>query len=89
MNACNVPNMPRTIQQHHGKNFRDLVKKLRIFIDIMHGILFHFFFINARNVKGDVNKRPTGLNGHLSIRDFTMTSFQKGSYLYINSPIIE
>ena len=36
-----------------------------------------------------INKRPTGLNGHLSIRDFTLTSCQKGSYLYINSPIIE
>ena len=36
-----------------------------------------------------VNKRPTGLNGHLSIRDFTLTSCQKGSYLYINSPIIK
>ena len=35
------------------------------------------------------NKRPTGLNGHLSIGDFTLTSCQKGSYLYINSPIIE
>ena len=35
------------------------------------------------------NKRPTGLNGHLSIRDFTLTSCQKGSYLYINIPIIE
>ena len=35
------------------------------------------------------NKRPTCLNGHLSIRDFTLTSCQKGSYLYINSPIIE
>ena len=35
------------------------------------------------------NKRPTGLNGHLSIRDFTLTSCQKGSYLYINSPIKE
>ena len=35
----------------------------------------------------NVNKRPTCLNGHLSIRDFTLT--EKGSYLYINSPIIE
>ena len=35
------------------------------------------------------NKRPTGLNGHLSIRDFSLTSCQKGLYLYINSPIIE
>ena len=26
------------------------------------------------------NKRPTGLNSHLSIRDFTLTSCQKGSY---------
>ena len=25
------------------------------------------------------NKRPTGLNGHLSIRDFTLTSCQRGS----------
>ena len=31
-----------------------------------------------------LNKRPTGLNGHLSIQDFTLTSFQT-----INSPIIE
>ena len=30
-----------------------------------------------------------GLNGPLSIRDFTLTSCQKDSYLYINSPIIE
>ena len=35
------------------------------------------------------NKRPTGLNCHLSIRDLTPTSCQKVSYLYINSPIIE
>ena len=35
------------------------------------------------------NKRPIGLNGHLHIRDFTLTSCQKGSYLHINSPIIE
>ena len=35
------------------------------------------------------NKRPTDLNGHLRIRDFTLTSCQKGSYLYINNPIIE
>ena len=36
-----------------------------------------------------INKWPTGLNSHLSIRDFTPTSCQKGSYLCINSPIIE
>ena len=35
------------------------------------------------------NKRPTGLNGHLSIKDFTLNSCQKGAYLHINSPIIE
>ena len=35
------------------------------------------------------NKRPTGLNGHLSIRDSTLTSCQKGTYLHINSYIIE
>ena len=36
-----------------------------------------------------INKRPTGPNGHLSIRDSTPTSCQKGSYLHINSHIIE
>ena len=35
------------------------------------------------------NKRPTGLNGHLSIRDFTLNYCQKGAYLHINSPIIK
>ena len=41
-------------------------------------------------LKNNLNKRPTGLHGHLSIRDFTLTSCQKGSYLYIIiSPIIE
>ena len=34
------------------------------------------------------NKRPTGLNSHLSIRDFTLNFCQKGAYLHINSPII-
>ena len=29
------------------------------------------------------NKRHAGINGHLIIRDFTLTSCQKGSYLYI------
>ena len=46
-------------------------------------------FVNCENTSTKFNKRPTGLNGHLSIRDFTLTSCQKGSYLYINSPIIE
>ena len=45
--------------------------------------------VHFQAVGGPVNKRPTGLNGHLSIRDFTPTSCQKGSYLYINNPIIE
>ena len=35
-----------------------------------------------------LNKRPQGLNGHLSNRDFTLNSCQKGAYLHINSPII-
>ena len=34
------------------------------------------------------NKRPTGLNGHLSIRDFTLASCQMGSNVY-QQPIIE
>ena len=36
-----------------------------------------------------LNKRPSVLYGQLSIRDSTLTSCQKCSYLYINSPIIE
>ena len=36
----------------------------------------------------DIDKRPTDLNGHLSIRDFILNSCQKGAYLDINSPII-
>ena len=39
--------------------------------------------------KIDFLKRPTGLNCHLSIRYFTLTSCQKGSYWHKNSPIIE
>ena len=35
-----------------------------------------------------LNKRPTGLNGHLSIRDFTLYSCQKGAYLHLSSIII-
>ena len=31
----------------------------------------------------------SGLNGHQSITDSTRTSYQKGSYLHINSPIKE
>ena len=46
-------------------------------------------FISFNSFNPLNNKRPTGLNSHLSIRDFTLTSCQKGSYLYINSPIIE
>ena len=30
------------------------------------------------------NKRPTGLNGHLSIRDFTLNSCQKSAYLHLD-----
>ena len=36
-----------------------------------------------------LNKRPTGLNGHLNITDFTLTSRQKGADLHINSPILQ
>ena len=35
----------------------------------------------------NINKRLTGLNGHLSIRDLTLTSCQQGAYLHSNSPI--
>ena len=33
------------------------------------------------------NKKLIGLNGHLSIKDSTLTSCQNGSYLHTNSPI--
>ena len=42
---------------------------------------------NASMDKG--NSRDQGITGQLSIRDFKLTSCQRGSYLYINSPIIE
>ena len=35
-----------------------------------------------------MNKRPTGPNGHLSIRVYKLTYRQKGSYLHMTSPII-
>ena len=47
------------------------------------------FSWNWPSGSGEEDKRPSGLNGHLSIRDFSLTSCQRGSYLYINSPIIE
>ena len=47
-----------------------------------------FKFLTALGDKRH-NKRPICLIIHLSIRDFTLTSCQRGSYLYINSPIIE
>ena len=31
------------------------------------------------------NKRPAGLNGHLTIRDSTLTSHQKSSYICIST----
>ena len=42
----------------------------------------------TKKVEGMKDKRPPGLNGHLSIRDFTLNSCQKGAYFHINSPII-
>ena len=35
-----------------------------------------------------LQRGPQALYGHLSIRDFTLTSCQMGAYLHINSPII-
>ena len=35
------------------------------------------------------NKRPRGIKGYLSIRNFSLTSCQKSSYLHISSHIIE
>ena len=43
-----------------------------------------FIYHNKRH-----NKRHKGLNRHLSIRDSTMTSCQKSSYLHISCPIIQ
>ena len=50
------------------------------------GMVLHLNNIESTLQK---DKRPTGLNSHLSIRDFTLTSCQRESYLYINRPIIE
>ena len=36
-----------------------------------------------------LGKRTTGPNGHLKIRDCTLTPCQKNSYLHINMSIIE
>ena len=52
-------------------------------------LLFSYYLPLEKDMAAHLNKRPTGLNGHLSIRDFTLTSCRKGSYLYINSPIKE
>ena len=36
------------------------------------------------------DKRPTGLNGHLSIGDFTLNSCQKGAYFFISAaPLLQ
>ena len=44
--------------------------------------MFHLSTFNIKSVKllHFLNKRPTGLHGHLSISDFTLTSCQKDSY---------
>ena len=42
----------------------------------------------AKELMWKANKRPTGLNGHLSIRDFTLNSYQKCAYLHLSSIII-
>ena len=51
------------------------------------------FIVSRQNIERHAtlkeNKRPMGLNNHLSIRDSTLTSCKKGSYLHINSPSIE
>ena len=47
------------------------------------------FDLKNKRTRYIFNKRHSGLNSHLSIKDFTLTSFQKGSYLNINSSIIE
>ena len=65
--------------------------KRNLFIRLNYS-LFKVYDILDLYVQTDIsflNKRPTGLNGHLSITDFTLTSCWRGSYLYINSPIIE
>ena len=46
------------------------------------------YFNSGRYFDSGCN-RPTDLNGHKSIRNVTLHSCQKGSYLHINNPIIE
>ena len=43
----------------------------------------------TRNKEYSDQQEAHSLNGHLSIRYFTLNSCKKGSYLLSNSPIIE
>ena len=72
------------IQGYSSKTFLGGVKSLSIFLYGWESQSTDFFLRDVR-LKQEAHR----LNGHLSIRDFTLTSCQKGSYLYINSPIIE
>ena len=44
---------------------------------------------SSEETQRHLNKRPMVLNGHLSIRNSTLTSCQKDSYFHINRLIIE
>ena len=47
--------------------------------DIVTGRHCDIAFTNMRQINiSTINKRPTSLNDHLSIRDFKLTSCQKG-----------
>ena len=56
---------------------------------ITHKYSLSSYIFPALNQLNFSSARPTGLNGHLIIRDSTPTSCQKGSYLHNDSPVIE
>ena len=59
------------------------------------GLIMLALALNLHSHEGDLttslDKRPMGLNSHLSVRDSTLTSCQKGRIFayHCNSPIIE
>ena len=56
---------------------------------ITHKYSLSSYIFPALNQLNFSSARPTGLNGHLIIRDSTPTSCQKGSYLHNDRPVIE
>ena len=87
--ACSVYDLNET-----GSKTKENVINIKLkYLDVECGIyrvecrIFKYFHSCLALLK--INKRPTGIKDHLSIRDSTLNSCQKGSYLQFNRPIIE